>query len=197
MKLTFEQAENWFGPMMWHSANRSVIGMWDRTDVYHELLTLVVTEDFPPVRTKSIVTGEWLPVNPAMVNRFIHSRSIDIIRKEKTRRHGGDAPLDFLHKNHVFVTDPERVVEDQFGDTISDDDKKVIRELAFPSVVTITRAYEERESKKKDANSGRLRMNVRGDLQVLPRHVADSMGISLFSVRKAIARSRRVLSELS
>jgi len=190
MKITFHDAERWFGEAIWYWANRLKNRYHSPEDLYHEVLIKVVEHEWTKEYVYSINLKKAIPVDPSHVLVFIRSRMIDLVRRQN-RAPKGEIP-DFLADKSVADVEPARMLKDMFPD-LGETDLMILVEIATPSVRTIEIAFRDQDAAKRDAMGGALRMNVNGAPKITQAHVAESLAMSTSRVALAVRRASALL----
>lgn len=186
MKISFHDAERWFGDSIWFWANRLKNRFHAPEDLYHELLIKVVEAEWTHCPTYSINLKKIVPVDPAHVLTFIRSRMIDLVRRER-RAPKGEVPTSAVDRSQPDF-DPMGLIRDLFP-ALAEADAVILLEIAAPCERTIEIATLEQLEARRDAANGALRMNVTGAPRITQAHVARSLGVSTSRVALAVRRA--------
>jgi len=191
LKISFHDAERWFGEVIWYWANRLKTRIHSPEDLYHDILIRVVENDWVRQPTFSHALKKVVPVDPSHVITFVRSRMIDVVRRENKAPRGA-VPIS-LPDRSVGDIDVVNMIKD-FCPGIGPVDLAILIEIATPSEATISIAFAEQSEARNDSRStGALRMNVNGAPRVTQAHVARALNLSTSRVALAVRRANGLL----
>lgn len=162
-----------YGKYVWAIANRYHTGIWAPEDVFNQLLLMIYSaiKDGQLGSDKSDRTVK-------RVHSFIISRAINIVRGENKRKFVRVEQEDLKQSELKAPMSPEakelekRLIMELLLEKLDRKTAAFIFELTFPSQTTLNIAKADQEDAKADEY---LRMNIRNEVRVLPRHVVKSL----------------------
>lgn len=190
MKLGFDFVERNFSEIIWYYARRFSCGIKSPEDLYHDLLISVVECDWNEEPTTCRASGDVLPINPAKVNTFIRSRAMDSRRTESRRVVSAEVHVHIVGRN-LSERDIRTLIDELIPECMPLH-RRVIKELADPSAVTVRLSIADQEAARAKAASGQFALNIHGEPKVTSKHVAQTLGVPQRKVSDAVKDVREL-----